>query len=181
MKSHTTKTCAAKHHVVRRAQRDAGIATFSAVVMLTIVMIAVTSLTHYFAHQARYTRDEVADAQLRQLLLVGEQYARANANRFEPTGEPLQNEPKNDVPLPRTLRDAGASLRVERVSSRGAPVDTEWSRSRSVRVTASLGDRQMSQVVSYLLGPNLGIGISNVGELTNARLQSGRKIAPASR
>jgi hypothetical protein len=167
------KICAARHHVVRHGRRDSGIATFSAVVMLTIVMIAVTSLTHYFAQQARYTRDEVTDAQLRQLLLVGEQYARANTKHFVTTGEPLRPERKDEVPLPRTLREAGASLCVERLSFERVGLHEEL----SVRVTASLGDRQMSQVVGYSYSP---MPIACVS-ITDARLQSGRKIPPASR
>ncbi len=182
MKSDTKKICAARQvervsrplSAMRQPRRNSGIATFSAVVMLTIVMIAVTGLTHYFAQQARCTRDEVADAQLRQLLIAGEQWARGNTKLFVTTGEPLQPERKEDVPLPRTLRDAGASLHIERTSQSPNP-------SMSVRIIASLRDRQMSQVVSYSLQSTQSNEMQKAVVLTNARLQGGRKISPASR
>jgi type II secretory pathway component PulK len=163
---------------MHQARHNSGIATFSAVVMLTIVMISVTGLTHYFAHQARYTRDEVTDAQLRQLLIAGEQWTRGNVTLFT---ESIHSKTKEDVPLPRTLRDAGASLRVERMSSRDGPTMTSANRNLNVRVTASLGDRQMSQVVSYSVQSTQSNEMQKAVVLTDARLQSGRKISPTSR
>lgn len=123
----------------RRARirhRAAGIAMITALALLTLVAITLVPLTALTRAQVRYTRHVADEAQLRQMLLAGEQAARATlAQAPEPPAR------QQAVPLPSGLAEAGATLTLgfEELE------DDRW----RVRVRAALGEDHAQQTLRY--------------------------------
>jgi hypothetical protein len=108
-----------------------GFATFTAITLVGFLGVALASLTLALVAQSRRTGGEAAEAQLRQLLFVGEMQARESLKAGDvPAGDSVR-----PVALPAALARDGAKLelRFSRQAD-GAHAD----------VVAALGPRQMT-------------------------------------
>lgn len=90
-----------------------GMTTLVAICLLTMLSLAMVGVSSQFIAHARRTRTEMADAQLRQLLLAGAQEARAKVSN-QAAQEPWNSELK----LPPALAQQGASVTLS-VTPRG--------------------------------------------------------------
>lgn len=118
---------------MRQAQQSRAFATFTAVMTVALVGVALATLGTMFAWQARRTQQAASDAQLRQLLLAG---GAAAASRLQAEPGPI------DVTLtPPGLEDA--TVRVD-VSSSGA--------SATATIEARLGAGVARQTLAFERG-----------------------------
>ena len=118
----------APHRVRRR-----GMALLMAVLMISVVAGSLAALTLAFAAQAKRTTRHAQDAQLRQLLLVGQIAAQ----------QAVGKSPKGEITVPEALRAAGASVGYETIPGSGAD-------EVQVRVVARLGEgRSMTQTLRF--------------------------------
>lgn len=112
-----------------------GFATLTAIGMIVLVAVALTALTTLVSHDVKRSVRQAEDAQLRQLLIVGEIGARASLDRPEETA--------TDVKLPSELSSAGYALRFERVPAADGSV--------SVHVSAREADgRSLNEWLRYI-------------------------------
>jgi hypothetical protein len=91
----------------KKMRRSRGFATFTAVTLVGLLGVALASLTLALASQSHRTGEEAADAQLRQLLLVGSVQAKAMIDHGDAKAGDVRT-----IPLPRTLTDGGAKLEL---------------------------------------------------------------------
>ena len=102
-----------------------GFATIIALTLLALVAVAVAALAVAFAADARRSANVAADAQLRQLLLIGAAALPEQLDRHAMGGM--------QIPLPKELIDQGALLKVSIESGSGEV--------RRAEVEARLGNR----------------------------------------
>jgi hypothetical protein len=104
--------------------RPRAFATTTAIMLIALVGVALAAATAALATAARQTRTAQDDAQLRQLLLTGNDFLRT---------APGQGEHK--IALPPALRDNGATLTVRL-------------KDREATINAFLGSRQATQIIA---------------------------------
>ncbi len=119
-----------------RSRPRRGIATITAVFMVAMVGAAILAMGGLFAFEARRTRLERAESQLRELLLAGAEAGRAVVGQTAGEGGEVS------LPLPAALQARGASLSV--AVRPGADASH-----RLLRVTATLDKHAAEQVVTF--------------------------------
>jgi hypothetical protein len=89
-------------------QHRRGFATFTAVMLVGFIGVALSSLTLALASQSRRTGGEAAEAQLRQMIIAGQLQAREliQSHRVEPVDQVVP------IALPAALARDGATLQV---------------------------------------------------------------------
>jgi len=128
----------------RRRRDRSGFGTFIAIAVLLIIAVILPLLASVFTAEAKRTRAQAQEAQLRQLLTAGAAYAAA-ATKGQATsgaggeaGTGATTRPV-EVPLPPELADAGAS-----VTCSFTRVETDHAKAV---VRAKLGERSMEQTI----------------------------------
>lgn len=119
-----------------RSRSNRGIATITAVFMIAMVGAAVAALSILFAFEARRTRMDRSETQLRELLFAG-----AIAGR-DAVGQSTGEGTAVPVPLPAALQAQEATLSV-------AVTPGADGTHRLLRVTATLGRQTAEQVVTF--------------------------------
>jgi hypothetical protein len=114
------------HSAVKRTRRRGFVGIFS-ITMIILVGSALVALSAYFAMDARRTRAQAQDAQLRQLLIAG---AAAALDRADSTG-------KSALDLPKELADAKVSIEI----AGGGDDRKAW-------IIAKIEKREFSQALS---------------------------------
>lgn len=94
--------------MMRRQTNRGGFALLMAIIMMTLLGIALAAMSAAFAYQAKRTGNVRRDAQLRQLLLAGADAVAERAQQWPADAA----EQKWTVELPKALAGDGASLAV---------------------------------------------------------------------
>ena len=121
-----------------RRPRNSGVAIITAIGLIALVAVALVGLANVMRAELRRTRDTAAEAQMRQLLLAGAEWATARLRAGDATGE-------HDVPLPDALDDA---TRLHVAFGSHAP-DTKGARTRRVVIEVSVGEREVWQRLRF--------------------------------
>ena len=120
----------------RRRRHRGGFGTLIAIAILLIIAAILPLLASVFTAEAKRTRTQAQDAQLRQLLTAGAVHATVAAKGQATSGATTH---PVAVPLPPDLTDAGAS-----VTCSFTRVETDHA---EAIVRAKLGERSMEQTI----------------------------------
>jgi hypothetical protein len=129
----TARCC--DHH---RKRRRRGVATLLAILLLVIVAATLPVLAGAFIADAKRTRVQAQDAQLRQLLTAGAVAAISSAKGHSAAREAATT--RTAIALPQELLDDGAALTLW-----FSPGDSDDRLDATIRAT--LGTRAMEQIV----------------------------------
>lgn len=131
-------SCGRSRAMLTRARRERGAAIMMCMILITFVGVAAGAMAAHIAADATRTRHSTADAQVRQMLT----FATIDIQQRLPTqdNDAAIEEPV-EFALPGELANDGATLTATRLLPDGGLVQ--------FKVTATLGTRAMSQVVTY--------------------------------
>jgi hypothetical protein len=124
------------HH--RRSRR--GFGTFVAIALLLIVAATLPVLASVFTADAKRTRTQKEDAQLRQLLTAGAAFAKGQATADAGSGAGATTHP-TAIALPQELVDDGATVTCS--------ISRESADRVSATIRATLGRRCKEQTVTF--------------------------------
>ena len=127
-------------HLRRRSRR--GFGAFIAILLLLLVAATLPMIASVFAADAKRTRSQADDAQLRQMLIAGAVFAKGQATAEPQPEMHVSTRPAIiEVPLPQELTDADAKLScsLDRVDADHA----------KATVRARLGKRSMEQTITF--------------------------------
>jgi hypothetical protein len=118
----------------RRHRRASGFATYTAIALMILIGTTLVTVGMVFSSDAKRTRSQQAEAQLRQLLTAG---ALAAMNHLD---HPAASTQPTEIALPGELTDAKLTFLMAPGS------DAEH---RSVTIRAVIGSRHMEQLVRF--------------------------------
>jgi type II secretory pathway pseudopilin PulG len=113
----------------RHPSRRRAVATTMALMLIVLVAVALAAMTSRLATSARQTRQQQDQAQIRQLLHAGAQFARTN---------PAEGNHSPQLPAP--LKDQGAQLTIE-IKGKEATMHAAVGRHRAAQVVTVEGGK----------------------------------------
>lgn len=132
------QACRRSRDMLTRERRERGAAMMMCMILITFVGVAVGAMAAHIGADAKRTKYSTADAQVRQLLT----FAAIDLQQRLPTQDnDAAIEGPVEFALPRELLNEGATLTATRSITDGGPVQ--------FKITATVGTRAMSQLVTY--------------------------------
>lgn len=149
MKMHGQLFGATGSTVNRRTTRSnrGGFAMVVAISLLAFLMLAMVGMSQAFVTQARRTKFESADAQLRQMLIAGAGHAVHYRELELHKKEGASENWKIELPLPQKLKDQSAQPVQLTMTSQPAPDGVQL-----VTINATLGQWLASQQLTFTSG-----------------------------